>query len=208
MNLCCRLANAVAVLIVLTLSACQTVPQNADDGFSKFNQADFVSQYQQRAKISAWSLKGAFGFANSTENVQGKVFWSQADGNAQIHLLGPLGAGSVKLNLNPNFAVMQQGNKTYTETSADRLMLKVLGWKMPIGSLNYWLFGLADPRYKARYRLGENGEIVELKQSGWLIRFKQYKQDEGFTLPMPRKIFASHEKTDTDVRLVVKSLSR
>ena len=195
----------IMALLMLILSACQTVPK---DDLEVFNHNDFEKHYQQRLNESTWSLKGVFSFSNEDEDVQGKVFWDQASDNAKIKLLGPLGAGSVKLSLRPGVASMQQGKKTFTAPSADELMLQVLGWKMPLDSINYWLYGLAAPEQGARYRLGEKGEVIELKQSGWLIRFKQYRQVEGFSMLMPRKIFASHVKTKTDVRLVVTKMSR
>jgi len=200
--------RAVVLLLVLFVSACQTAPKNIGGGLKKFEPSGFADQYQKRSDDSSWKLKGAFSFANEDENVQGKVFWNQTDSQTQIKLLGPLGAGSVKLNIEPHVASMQQGQKTYTAESADDLMLKVLGWRMPLQSLSYWMYGLAAPDQKARYRSGEKGELIELQQSGWLIRFKQYREIEGFSLLMPRKIFASHVKTGTDVRLVVTKISR
>ena len=204
-----RFKNVITLLLVLLLSACQTVPSpDVDPNLEVFDAANFTQQYQQRLEGNSWSLKGAFGFTNDVESVQGKVFWEQATDNTQIKLLGPLGAGSVKLSLQPNSASMQKGRKTYTANNADELMLKVLGWQMPFESLSYWLYGLAAPDQKAWYRSGEKGEVVELQQSGWVIRFKQYRQVDGFSLFMPRKIFASHEKTGTNVRLVVTKISR
>lgn len=203
-----RYKKALILLMMLLLGACQTAPKNVDDGLEIFNPDFFAAQYQQRSDNHSWSLKGVFSFANAVENANGKVFWDQADGDTKIQLFGPLGVGSVTLDVRPGIASMQQGKKKYSAPNSDELMLKVLGWKMPLESLNYWLYGLAAPDQKARYRSGEKGEIVELSQSGWVIRFKQYRQVDGFSLLMPRKIFATHAETETDVRLVVKTLLR
>ena len=209
MNIYTKIYKPIAVLLlVLFVSACQTVPKSNSDGLKQFDPSSFADRYQKRSDHNSWKLKGAFSFANEDENVQGKVFWDHADSNTQIKLLGPLGAGAVQLSVEPYIASMRQGGKTYTAASADELMLKVLGWKMPLQSLSYWMYGLAAPDQKANYRSDDKGELIELQQSGWLIRFKQYREIDGFSLLMPRKIFASHVATGTDVRLVVTKISR
>lgn len=203
-----RTRKLAVIGMALLLGACQTPPKISNEGLETFVHDDFVSQYQERLERDAWRLKGAFSFSNQEESVQGKVLWDQSKLKTNIELSGPLGAGAVLLNLEPDSASLQKGKKTYQAKSADELMLGILGWKMPIQSLTYWMYGLADPAQKAQYRSDEKGGVAELRQNGWSIRFKQYREVEGFSVLMPRKIFASHEKTGTNVKLVVKKMSQ
>lgn len=197
----------------LLLSACQTSNIKPLDGAANMRplvEDDFSAFYQVYDRYTAWQLRAAFSFVNKTENGQGKLIWQQSVRNAEpyaeIQLLGPLGAGAVRVSISPQLSTLQQGKRVYKAPSAQQLMQEILAWNMPVDALSYWVFGLPAQSVGGDYQLDDNGDIIQLRQLGWHIQFKQYRQLDGIELNLPRKIFATHAQTGTKIRLAVTSL--
>lgn len=207
------LNRAVFLCCCLLLSACQTTSiKQADDtaNMRPIAERDFAAFYQAYDGYTAWQLRAAFSFVNEEENGQGKLIWQQRVRNAEpysdIQLLGPLGAGAVRVSMTPQLSTLQQGKRIYKAPSAQQLMQEILSWNLPIDALPYWVFGLPARDAAGVYQLDENGHIHQLRQLGWQIQFKQYRQLDDVVFNLPRKIFATHAQTGTKIRLVVTSL--
>ncbi|MGH1543249.1 MAG: lipoprotein insertase outer membrane protein LolB [Arenicella sp.] len=200
----------VSVVLLFLLAGCQTfVPQETStQSLLEFEKNDFLLDYEQLQALSSWNLKGAFSFANDADSGQGKIIWTSDNRyetglNTEVQLLGPFGAGAVRLESSNGGASLSQGKKVWNDVSAEALLEKVLHWRIPVEPLSYWLFGLPHPDIVGRYQLDESGHMIILQQSGWDITFKQYQKVGLLKRDLPRKIFATHAESNTRVRLVV-----
>ncbi|MCK7577983.1 MAG: lipoprotein insertase outer membrane protein LolB [Chromatiales bacterium] len=63
------------------------------------------------------------------------------------------------------------------------LVVKELGWQVPIDALSWWVKGLADPAQWERRELDERGQLVTLSQFGWKVDFGNYAEVSGSWLP-------------------------
>ena len=68
---------------------------------------------------------------------------------------------------------------------------------MPVEGLRFWLLGVPQPGMPGDTEFGLNGLPTVLRQSGWVIEFREY--DDALGGAMPRRIVA----TSGDTRLTV-----
>lgn len=70
----------------------------------------------------------------------------------------------------------------FTAKTPEALMSKVLGWNLPVSSLQYWMVGLPAPgKYVAEY--DKFGLLRVLHQQGWDIVYSQYVREKDYALP-------------------------
>jgi outer membrane lipoprotein LolB len=63
------------------------------------------------------------------------------------------------------------------------LVLKEVGWKVPVEALTWWIKGLAQPDDWETRALDENGRLKKLRQFGWDVDFASYGELHGYWLP-------------------------
>lgn len=110
----------------------------------------------------------------------GNLRWRHAPGSDDMMLLTPLGQGVAQLVRNGGGVTLTTSDrKTYQAPDAETLTEAVLGWRLPLAGLPYWVRGLPAPGVFQR----ENGG---LSQNGWHIEWE--RKDQGVpTLTVMRR---------------------
>lgn len=216
------LQSLLLILCLLSLVACQNVPQKqADDKLGgnvltknaqgRYIQAAFVVPEKVREKVAAWSLSGSFSYVDPKESGAGRIQW-QYQGilkddfidKESVRLVGPIGTGSLELVSSSSSARLVAGRKNYLGASVDDLLLDIVGWRMPVEEMRYWLFGMPSPHASGRFWLNEQGKLQSLHQSDWEIVFDRYETVPELNAQLPRKITAVHRVNQAKVKLLVK----
>jgi outer membrane lipoprotein LolB len=186
----------VIVLALAAMAACTTVPE------SRPTDQSWNERQQQLSRIAYWSMRGRLAVNNGVEAWNLNVSWRQRDGDYQIELHGPFGAGKVLLKGNPQGVVLRNSDdQTYYATEPETLLYAQTGVTMPVDGLRYWILGLPQPGADSKPQLDEHGRVKQLHQAAWEVDFRHYVTVNGVELP--RKIFITKPGKDIDVRLVV-----
>ena len=133
----------------------------------------------------------------------GSFDWQQRGDRAEVQIRGPVGIGSVKLQVqggaaDPELTLQtSDGGKLEAQAAWDELESR-LGAAVPAGSLRFWMLGIAAPGEHQWHEQDPQG-IVTLEQDGWRIDYQRYSDDAGAHVPV--RIRAS--SGDTKVRIVV-----
>ena len=204
------------------IAACQNVPKSEVDVKPGGNQlvknsngqytADaFSVPSEVRKKVAAWDLSGSFSYVDPKESGAGRIQWKyqgrlQDDfiNNESVRLIGPIGTGSVELVSSETGAHLISGKQRYFGTSADKLLIDIVGWKMPVEEMRYWLFGMPSTKVEGRFWLNEQGGLQSLKQSDWEIQFERYQVVPELNAMLPQKITAIHRSNQAKVKLIIK----
>ena len=224
-----RFHQLLILLAVMTLAACQTLPKlNQDEkpggvALTENAQGQFIApvfapKLGGRDDVNAWKLSGSFSYVDPKDSGAGRIQWSLQGllkenriENERVRLIGPIGAGSVELLSSGSSAVLIAGKKRYLGQNVEGLLQDIVGWRMPINELRYWLFGVPSPQVPGKYWLDEQGSLIFLQQSGWQIEFSEYQvfDASGPLIPqmMPRKITAVNQANQAKVKLVIKQLN-
>jgi outer membrane lipoprotein LolB len=87
--------------------------------------------------------------------------------------------------------------RTESDADPDALTEKLLGWRLPIAGLPYWVRGRALPSLPAQQTTGAGGRLATLNQAGWNIEYQAYHE----TLAVPARL--SLRRDTIDLRLVL-----
>jgi outer membrane lipoprotein LolB len=169
------------------------------------DQAESVAARQERLLgLGQWEARGRVAFKSADTGGQGSLQWLQTGATARIRLSGPFGAGAYEINWLPGqLTVSSRGAEAALEyvgpDAAERFLAEQVGWSFPVTSIRYWLLGLADPGASAAEQFDAWGRLLELRQSGWVVRYEDHVQDAATWLPHKLVI----EREDLRLRFVI-----
>lgn len=154
-------------------------------------------------ELQQWAASGRIGIAGPDSGGSGSFDWQQRGDRAEVQIRGPVGIGSVRLQVagdaaNPSMK-LETGNGNVLESQAawDELEAR-LGATLPAGSLRFWMLGIAAPGEHRWSQTGTGGEKT-LEQDGWRIDYQRYADVPGAHVPV--RINAT--SGETRVRIVV-----
>lgn len=134
------------------------------------------------AAITSWEISGGIAAKGPQEAWTASFNWvEQSPHNYQLRLIGPLGGKTILIKQNSGQVTYQEGQRLITAKSAESLLYKETGIKMPVASLYYWSRGLPAP--SAPHSFKNISGVNVLNQSGYTIAYLNYKVVNGIKLP-------------------------
>lgn len=189
------------VTMVALLTGCAVRPPAPLEGDTRVLD---VAEWAAPARPQHWTLNGRAALKTSEEAGSASVRWTQSAVEYQLTLRGTLGAGNVDLQRNPDGVILQTGDgSTYVADSARELLRAVTGVDWPVEILRFWVTGHAAPWLPGQVRVDEAGQLIELRQNGWVIQYDRYQRIDGYQLP--GRIWA--ESRHSSLRLAVRDWS-
>ncbi|HZW86112.1 MAG TPA: lipoprotein insertase outer membrane protein LolB [Gallionella sp.] len=125
--------------------------------------------------------------------------WTHQTQTDEILLLAPLGKTVARIYRDTQQATLEQGDKHYQAENIETLMQQVLGWRLPLTGLHYWVLGLPVADSRAQIERDANGQITVLRQDGWEVRYLHYADTSPDSLPA--RLQLTHE--DLQVQLLI-----
>jgi outer membrane lipoprotein LolB len=180
MNIRHRIAALAAPLL---LAACSSLQGRAPVGAQ--DEAAWQRHAAEMTALTDWDLSGRVGFINGKDSGSGSLDWKQQGASTVLDVHGPLGAGGVHIEGDPQLLHVKtsRGDDFYTSDPETDLELR-LHQPLPVLSLRYWVLGIPDPD-TAYTKLGDaQGELRALDQSGWHVDYQEYADVQGRSLPV------------------------
>lgn len=181
--------RGVLALLVGIMSGCATVapPEPAASAISE----------------SLFELSGRFAIRAGDQNASGRIFWHHATETDDLSILSPLGQGVAQIVREKGvYTLTTAQNMSASATDPDDLTERVLGWRLPMNGLPFWVRGRAQPGSAGQTRLDDQSRLAELRQDGWTIEYLSYHADSG----LPERLRVSRDKVD--LRLMVEEWKR
>jgi outer membrane lipoprotein LolB len=111
----------------------------------------------------------------------GGVHWQHTDISDELLLFSPLGQTVAQIDRGPEGVyLITSEQKTYYASSVEDLTEDVLGWRLPLSGLQFWVLGTHFPFTMSEKDLDSNGRTVAIRQDGWKITYLDY-----FSQPVP-----------------------
>ena len=185
MTLCRRRARlAAAVMVAGWLAGCATrppLPPVADPELA------WHTRLAELQGASDWEVKAKLAVRTHERGGQANMLWQRRLDAHTVNLYGPFGGGRVILTSDGRGATLRDSKKrTYDADTAEDVLYRVVGWRIPFERLQYWVLGVPAPGLDYTHTLDERGRLSTLRQGGWEIVYKAYDQYAG--REMPRKM--------------------
>ena len=138
----------------------------------------------EAVEIKALKLTGRLAVKQGKEGHSGGLQWLHASPNHEITVYTPIGTTVAKIEQNAQGAKLTTSDKeVYQAKDADQLMEQVMGWRLPLNGLQYWVLGRPVPNSQAEEERGENNRLVHLKQLNWDIQYSDFHALANMELP-------------------------
>jgi outer membrane lipoprotein LolB len=154
-------------------------------------------------QLERWQAHGRIAVSATESGGSGSFTWQQVRDQSDVHIRGPIGIGSVNLQLrgdikHPQVELHSANGEVFQGDAAWRELEARLGAPVPAGYLRYWMLGLPAPGEYQWLAQDPQGSST-LAQSGWQIEYQQYSETSGSRVPM--RIRAANG--DARVRIVI-----
>lgn len=182
-----------SLLSALWLGGCASLPSGVSSDQQTAERA-WARQQQRAERITNFVLRGRV--AGGTPKLSANLAWTQsADGRYELQLSGPLGIGALRVEGDAESATISRRNESVTTGNPQRWIEEQTGLRVPLQNLRWWVRGIPAPDSAAQLRVTAAGEVRELQQSGWILRYGPY-MDTAWG-PLPKRLDA----TQADVTL-------
>jgi len=127
--------------------------------------------------VKVFQITGRISVIQDGAGFFGGLHWRHRPSRDVILLFTPLGQGVARLTRDPTGVTLTTADQRYVARDPAQLTEKVLGWRLPLGGLPYWILGFPAP--------GGGGIVTagRLVQDGWRIEWDDYRAVDGFRLP-------------------------
>lgn len=190
-----RACRAAGLLLIATLVACSTPARREADVGALSSQAHRERQLEDQ---STWSLSGRIAVSDGKDGGSGRIDWRQQGERFVIDIRAPVSRQTWRLTGSPAGARLDglEGGPR-TGPDAQSLLLREVGWQLPVADLVAWARGARGPG-AARIEFDPEGRPALIEQRGWTVDYRAWGEGQP---ALPRKIFAAHG--ERRVRLVV-----
>lgn len=160
------------ILVSLLMVACSGVPKNsASLGLINTSDSRYI-QRQGRFSVLVYDKLTH----RSIDSVQGLFTWVSDANYSVLDLNSPLGQTLARIDIHPSHATLTEADGHVTKAKTpEELIVKVIGWEMPISGLTYWLKGSPMPIAPFSHVIYDTQrKISAFRQLGWRVSLQQY----------------------------------
>ncbi len=152
--------------------------------------------------LQRWHVKGRIGLKAGTEAFSASLDWRRDSADDFRFLLyGTLGKTYARIVTNAGeFVLTLPDDRIITDTDAERLLLRGLGWRLPVTAMQDWLKGLPTGVTLTPDQIDEAGHVTGFKTGDWTVTYEDYRAFDDVALP--GKIRITHP--DIQLRLAIR----
>jgi outer membrane lipoprotein LolB len=155
------------------------VEDGADDGL------DFAARQARLGAIERWNLNGRLAIDTGEQRYRPRFRWRQRGADLAL-IVDSRVPGTPELSVEGNALelTVRNGDDVRVLRDPEIELSEMVGWWLPVTSLEHWLIGQPDPDFPSgRLALGPLGTLATLRQRDWRIRYDGYRLIEGVLMP-------------------------
>ena len=133
------------------------------------------------SELTKWQVNGRIAVAGVSSGGSGSFVWQQNGAKSQVQMRGPIGIGSLRIELNENSTHVETGDgRVFDAAEAEEELAARLGAAVPAQDLRYWLLGQPAP---GAHEWLSSGDTAVLKQQEWRIDYQKFQVAAGVRVP-------------------------
>lgn len=164
------------MLSLFGLAGCATLPSPSAGARSATPPLAVWDVRAAQLANGAWVASGRFAVSalgmagRGLQGGQGGFTWRHQDGRSDVEVSGPLGLGTVSLELEAAGARITQGGHEWHSLDPEGDIERRFGFPLPVRGLDHWLRGLPAPPPATPPPPGSVG----FEQDGWVVEFTAF----------------------------------
>lgn len=161
---------------------------------------------QQQAAVQAmqdWEVRGKVAYRLPEDAGSASLVWTQADGDSDLRLSGPLGVGSTRVSRDGALIRVRRDGieRSYPADAAPWLPNGTL-LPIPVDAIAYWLRGVPAPGRAVDELELHDGRASSIRQAGWAITIQDY--DASTAPPLPTRLVFEAPAAGLTLRMIVR----
>jgi len=122
------------------------------------------------------SVQYAHPASGQKEQLFGHFEWVERGKAIELTLTDPLGQGVARIISDAEqSSITLRSGEVYKGATPEALTSRTLGWPLPVTGMRQWL--RAQPSSGAEVERSAAGQIVGMRQDGWIIRYPNAARD-------------------------------
>ena len=176
------------------LSACTAIAPPAEEN------SDWARQRDQLQDLDSWELRGRVNVRYDNESHTPRINWLQQNVDYRIRLWGTFNAGNTLIVGRPGYVTLENDGEIVDASSPEELILRQMGYELPVSQLNYWIKGLPSPESEAQLSFNELNQLTTIEQADWTINLSDMRQYGQISLP--RRVELTRPRNDIRLRFI------
>ncbi len=134
----------------------------------------------------AFAVEGRFAVRYPTETGQdggnGRIEWRHQREDDDLAIRDPIGGMIARVRRTGTVYALEVPDRPIEQSlDPDELTERVLGWRLPLQGMVWWLRGVPDPTLPldAPVRLADDARVSSLRQRGWTVVVRARHTDTG-----------------------------
>lgn len=190
------------IFIFPLLSGCITTPQTTADTAVKTVLIEPVASAQVIPSAADFNLLGRISIQDQNQRLSGSFRWQHLAISDEILLFTPLGQAVAEITKDQEgVRLINSKLEAFYADDVESLTEEVLGWRLPLNGLQYWIQGTHSPTTVAEKDLDNKDQVVAIRQDGWKIYYSSYMPVQLNQIPRPRVLDLIY--TNLRIRLVI-----
>lgn len=162
----------ILALAISGVAGCASVPQPV------------VVTGLNQARQERFELDGRIAVHYRNDSSTAMIHWQHRPDVDHLVLSSPLGQTLTALTRDEQgVSLIDSAQKTHHAENVESLTEQLLGWKLPLENLSYWIVGNAVPGQAYQMQQDAAHGIAQLTQSGWVVTYSRWQQVDGVNLP-------------------------
>ena len=149
-----------------------------------------------------FNILGRISIRDRDQSSSGTFRWRHLASNDEILLFTPLGQTIAEITNDPEgVRLITSKLEAFYAKDVESLTEEILGWRLPLSGLKYWIQGVHSPFTSAEKDVNTAGQVVAIRQDGWKILYTHYTAAQSNQPPLPRVLELVY--ADLKIRLAI-----
>lgn len=191
------------ICFILLSSGCRTLPnQPPSDAVATTIFTEPLAANPQNIPASDFNILGRISIQDKSQSFSGSFRWQHLTASDEILLFTPLGQAVAEIMKDhEGVRLITSKLEAFYATDVESLTEEILGWRLPLDGLQYWIQGTHSPLTAAEKDLDRKDQVITIRQDGWHIHYSSFTPAQLSSLMLPRVINLFYD--NLRIRLVV-----
>ncbi len=188
---------------ILLAPGCRTLPnQPPSDAIATTIFTEPLAASAQNIPASDFNILGRISIQDKNQSFSGSFRWQHLTTSDEILLFTPLGQAVAEITKDDEgVRLITSKLEAFYATDVESLTEEILGWRLPLDGLQYWIQGEHSPLTAAEKDLDRRDQVIAIRQDGWHIHYSSFTPAPLSSLTLPRVINLFYD--NLRIRLVV-----